>query len=80
MLTMVAVFILPAFFISAAISTCVIFSPKDRMVSASSCSVIMPSLSPSNSEKHSLNSMEQCKRKINSVYYKNSEVQHIKFA
>ena len=53
----------PAFFINAAISTCVIFSPKDLIINASSFSVIMPSLSPSNREKHSLNSAEHQKQK-----------------
>ena len=50
---------LPAFFINAVISLCVIFSPKDLIIRANSLSVTIPSLSPSNREKHSLNSTQK---------------------
>ena len=48
---------LPAFFINAAISTWVMFSPNDLIISPNSFSVTIPSLSPSNKLKHSLNSV-----------------------
>ena len=47
---------LPSLVINSSISKWVIFSPKDLIIRPSSFSVTMPSLSPSNRLKHSLNS------------------------
>jgi len=52
----------PAFFINALISLCVTFSPKDLIIRANSLSVTIPSLSPSNKQKHSLNPKQNSNR------------------